>query len=66
MKFKREHKYTIEKYEEQLYKEVLYDLRPGLIGDDDFKITNPLKKAKYPSKIRNIEETSMEALNMAS
>jgi hypothetical protein len=29
MRFKIEHKYTLEKHEEQLYKEVMYDLRPG-------------------------------------
>lgn len=28
MKFKREHKYGIEIYEEQIYKEVVYDMRP--------------------------------------
>lgn len=28
MRFKREHTYTLEKYEERLYKEVIYDTRP--------------------------------------
>jgi len=27
MRFKREHTYTLEKYEERLYKEVIYDTR---------------------------------------
>ena len=30
MKFKREHKYDLEHYEERLYKEVVYDTRPEL------------------------------------
>ena len=29
MSFKREHKYKLKIYEEQLYKEVMYDARPG-------------------------------------
>lgn len=28
MRFKREHSYKVEKYEERLYKEVVYDARP--------------------------------------
>jgi len=54
MKYKREHEYKIEKYEERLYKEVIYDLRPEVEGFDETVMINPLKKAKHPSKIRNL------------
>lgn len=30
MKYKREHKYNLEIYEEKLYKEVVYDMRPRI------------------------------------
>jgi hypothetical protein len=58
MKFKREHVYKLEKYEERLYKEVAYDLRPHNTGDSDYFIINPLKKARIPSTIRNVHEFS--------
>lgn len=35
MKFKREHKYQLEKYEEKLYKEVMYDLRSDKEVEED-------------------------------
>ena len=56
MKYKREHKYKIEMYEEQLYKEVVYDVRKNAQEDEEYKIMNPLKKPrKGGSSIRNIQ-----------
>ena len=45
MRFKREHTYTLEKYEERLYKEVIYDTRPDQATDQVKVLINPLKKA---------------------
>ena len=56
MKFKREHKYKLEKYEEKLYKEVMYDLRTDKEVEEDINQINPLKKARIPTKIRNMNE----------
>jgi len=58
MRYKREHKYKLEKHEERLYKEVFYDLRPNKDPDDDVTIMNPLKKAKVPHRYRNIDDMS--------
>lgn len=44
MKFKREHKYELLKHEEQLYKEVMYDMRPEKAENDEIVSMNPLKK----------------------
>ena len=46
MKFKREHKYQTEIYEEQLYKEVVYDTRVDATEKEEFRFMNPLKKAR--------------------
>ena len=56
MRFKREHQYNLEKYEERLYKEVIYDTRPDLANDEVKVLSNPLKKARLPTKIRNMAE----------
>ena len=62
MKFKREHKYNVEMYEEQLYKEVVYDTRVDASEAEEFKYMNPLKKArKGGARIRNLQEESKEA-----
>lgn len=34
MRFKREHTYTLEKYEERLYKEVIYDTRADQYAEE--------------------------------
>ncbi len=60
MRYKREHQYKLEKYEERLYKEVVYDTRPETIYDEIKVSANPLKKAKLPSKIRNMSEMAKE------
>ena len=65
MRFKREHQYTLEKYEERLYKEVIYDARPNTQMDEVKVIANPLKKAKVPTKIRNMNEMAIEGLKAA-
>ena len=65
MRFKREHQYTLERYEERLYKEVIYDARPNMELDEIYVVANPLKKAKVPSKIRNITEAAKEGLKAA-
>lgn len=65
MKFKREHQYTLERYEERLYKEVIYDARPNMEMDEVFVLHNPLKKAKIPSKIRNMNEAAQEGQKIA-
>lgn len=56
MRYKREHKYSLEKYEERLYKEVVYDTRGDLPVDEVKVLANPLKKARLPTKIRNMTE----------
>jgi len=55
MDFKREHKYNTAIYEEQLYKEVVYDTRKEAAEEESFKYMNPLKKsgAGSPTMIRN-------------
>lgn len=58
MRFKREHEYKLEKYEEKLYKEVVYDLRPDHNAAEEVIVINPLKKAKHPAKIRNINDAA--------
>lgn len=56
MRFKREHEYKLEKYEEQLYKEVMFDLRGDKGAEEDVNQANPLKKARMPTNIRNLDE----------
>ena len=46
MDFKREHKYNLKIYEEQLYKEVMFDARSNLAQDEERKWGNKMKKAK--------------------
>lgn len=46
MSFKREHKYKLKIYEEQLYKEVMYDARPGYEQDESMRFNNKLKKVQ--------------------
>lgn len=53
MRFRREHEYKLEKHEERLYKEVVYDMRVEVDNDEQIVYSNPLKKAKAPSRIRN-------------
>lgn len=65
MRFKREHKYKLEKYEERLYKEVIYDARPNLDTEEVRVLGNPLKKSHTPSKIRYLNETALEAQKIA-
>jgi hypothetical protein len=65
MRYKREHTYRLEKYEERLYKEVVYDTRPDIQNDEVKVLQNSLKKAKVPTKIRNFAETAKEGLKMA-
>lgn len=61
MRFKREHTYNLEKYEERLYKEVIYDTRPNTDMNEERILGNPLKKASAPSRIRNMTEAALEA-----
>ena len=65
MRFKREHEYKVEKYEERLYKEVVYDTRPDLDMDGVSLDANPLKKARMPSKIRNMHDFAKDAAKLA-
>ena len=59
MKFKREHKYTVQMYEEQLYKEVVYDTRVNATEAEEYRYMNPLKKSRPGGgKIRNLPEHS--------
>jgi len=46
LSFKREHKYNLKIYEEQLYKEVMYDARPSYEQEETMKFGNKLKKVK--------------------
>ena len=61
MRFKREHTYKLEMYEERLYKEVVYDTRQNLDTHEVKVLANPLKKARVPSKYRNMTELAQEA-----
>ena len=58
MKYKREHKYSVEMYEEQLYKEVVYDTRVDATEKEEHRVMNPLKKARRDGsgKIRNLAQ----------
>jgi len=57
MKFKREHKYSqLETYEEKLYKEVIYDMRPISSELEVHNSINPLKKVKARTHIRNVKD----------
>ena len=53
MQFKREHKYDLKIYEEQLYKEVMFDARPNYDQTEEYRLNNTLKKAKAGGFIRN-------------
>lgn len=64
MKFKREHKYVDLHHEERLYKEVVYDTRPGLELEDNVPKLNYLKKAGT-SKVRNSFEYAKEIYEYA-
>ena len=57
MGFKREHEYKVQMYEEQLYKEVVYDTRKNASADEEYRYMNPLKKAKSGAAfhMRNID-----------
>ena len=61
MRFKREHQYKVEKHEERLYKEVIYDARPDTNPEEVYLYMNPLKKAKFPSRFRNLNEAAEKA-----
>jgi hypothetical protein len=56
MSFKREHKYNLKIYEEQLYKEVMFDARPDLEQTEETRWNNKLKKAKASGATRNISK----------
>ena len=57
MKFKREHKYDMKIYEEQLYKEVVYDTRKHATEAESRMYNNPLKKARGGGgQIRNLQQ----------
>ena len=57
MNFKREHKYDMKMYEEQLYKEVVYDTRVNATEAEEFRKMNPLKKARPGGgQIRNLKQ----------
>lgn len=57
--YKREHRYTLKMYEEQLYKEVVYDIRDDAVHLDQFNQINPLKAAKKSARIRNLHESAI-------
>jgi hypothetical protein len=64
MRYKREHKYVTKNHEERLYKEVVYDTRPGNLAteEEEFRFMNPLKRAsKGGVGIRNINESAQQA-----
>ena len=52
--YKREHRYNLNMYEEQLYKEVLFDTRENAVTLDQFSHFNPLKRAKKTANVRNL------------
>ena len=57
MKFKREHKYSVEMYEEKLYKEVVFDTRVDASEQEESRFMNPLKKPKKGgARIRNLDQ----------
>ena len=56
MSFKREHKYNLKIYEEQLYKEVMFDARPDLDQTEETRWNNTLKKAKASGATRNVSK----------
>ena len=57
MKYRREHKYSVEMYEEQLYREVVYDTRIDATEAEEFRFMNPLKKTTSSAgKFRNLPE----------
>ena len=60
LSFKREHQYNLEMFEEQLYKEVMYDARPKHLIHEDINYTPLLKKVKKPGAIRNMPEHHAE------
>ena len=65
MKYRREHKYGVEMYEEQLYKEVVYDTRIDATEVEEFRYMNPLKKSSpRAGKFRNLTEVQQEASEM--
>lgn len=68
MKYKREHKYDLKMYEEQLYKEVVYDTRLDATEKEEFRFMNPLKKVRQwadPTFGRNYIEDAKNAEELA-
>jgi len=55
----------LEIYEEQLYKEVVYDARPGDYPEEHEQMLNPLKAGKA-STIRNVDKIAKEAFAAAN
>lgn len=68
MRYKREHKYDLKPHEEQLYKEVVYDVRAKDLAatEQEYRYTNPLKKmSKGRMRVRNVHEESKRAEEIA-
>lgn len=67
MKYKREHTYGIQMYEEQLYKEVVYDTRVDATEVEEYRFMNPLKKARPGGgQFRNLTEAQQHAHDIIS
>ena len=69
MKFKREHRYDLRPYEEQLYKEVVFDARPNSMQLEHTRNLNLLKKGRASlagaGVFRNLSENLPEMMDRA-
>lgn len=61
MNFKREHSYKLKPFEEQLYKEVMYDARPSHMINEQVTHLNQLKRVRSKSLVRNLTAFHEEA-----
>lgn len=66
MRFKREHKYETKMYEEQLYKEVVFDTRTNATEVEEYRSMNPLMKARGGGgRLRNLQEHAKKISELA-
>jgi hypothetical protein len=61
MPFKREHNYSLQPFEEQLYKEVMFDARPTNLIQEEYRLFNKHKKVTSNTLIRNLDTFHKEA-----
>ena len=69
MRFKREHRYDMKPYEEQVYKEVVFDARPSSMQMEHTRQRNMLRKGRSSKSgaglYRNLSENLPKLMESA-